>query len=153
MKTFSIYVTEKLTGYSSGSLCVKAGSEQVALKRAKKMSKKSIDKKVDWSHYGELDDEDFESDFSTIKIDEDSIDEINNKTFEIEVTQKLTYFASGTIFVKASNEKDALQKLKKMSKERISLEVDWNDNGPYVEENFISEPSTVEIDEDSIYEV
>jgi len=70
------------------------------------------------------------------------------KTFEIRVTQNLTGYYEGTIEIEASNEKAALNKLKKMSKKDIDEQADWTHGDDYN-----GNPDTIEIDESQINEL
>lgn len=70
------------------------------------------------------------------------------KTFEIRVTQNLTGYYEGTIEIEASNQKAALNKLKKMSKKDIDEQADWTHGDQYD-----GDTDTIEIDEDSIDEI
>jgi len=70
------------------------------------------------------------------------------KTFEIRVTQNLTGYYEGTIEIEASNQKAALNKLKKMSKKDIDEQADWTHGDQYD-----GDTDSIEIDEDSIDEI
>lgn len=70
------------------------------------------------------------------------------KTFEIRVTQNLTGYYEGTIEIEASNEKAALNKLKKMSKKDIDEQADWTHGDQYD-----GDKDSIEIDETEINEV
>ena len=70
------------------------------------------------------------------------------RTFEVRVTQELKGFYEGTIEIKASSEKAALNKLKKMSKKDIDNQADWTHGDEYD-----GDYTTIEIDETSINEL
>ena len=70
------------------------------------------------------------------------------KKFEIRVTQELKGFYNGTIEIEASSEKDALNKLKRMSKKDIDNQADWTHGDEYS-----GDYQTIEIHEDSINEL
>lgn len=71
MKTYEIKVTQELKGYYNGRIIVQASSEKAALNKLKRMSRKTIDEEADWIHGDEYD-----GDYTTIQIHEDSINEI-----------------------------------------------------------------------------
>ena len=71
MKKFEIRVTQELKGYYEGTIEIEASSEKSALNKLKKMSKKDIDEQADWTHGDQYD-----GDYSTIEIDENSINEL-----------------------------------------------------------------------------
>jgi hypothetical protein len=70
------------------------------------------------------------------------------KTFKIRVTQNLTGYYEGTIEIEASNEKAALNKLKKMSKKDIDEQADWRHGDQYD-----GDKDSIEIDETEINEL
>lgn len=71
MKTFEIRVTQELKGFYEGTINIEASNQKAALNKLKKMSKKAIDEKVNWTHGDEYD-----GDYTTIEIDENSINEL-----------------------------------------------------------------------------
>ena len=71
MNTFEIRVTQELKGFYNGKIAIKASSAEDALSKLKKMSKKDIDQKADWTHGDQYD-----GDYTTIEIDESSINEL-----------------------------------------------------------------------------
>lgn len=71
MKKFEIRVTQELKGFYNGRITIEASSEKAALKKLKKMSKKDIDNEANWTHGDEYD-----GDYHTIEIHEDSINEL-----------------------------------------------------------------------------
>lgn len=71
MKSYEIRVTQALSGYYNGRIIVQASSEKAALNKLKRMSKKDIDEEADWTQGDEYD-----GDYKTIEIHEDSINEV-----------------------------------------------------------------------------
>lgn len=71
MKTFEIRVTQNLTGFYEGTIQIEASTPEAALNKLKRKPKKEIDEEVNWSHGDEYD-----SDYKSIQIHEDSINEI-----------------------------------------------------------------------------
>lgn len=71
MKTFEIRVTQELKGFYEGTIEIEASSKKAAVNKLRKMSKKDIDEQADWTYGGE-----YNGDYKTIEIHEDSINEL-----------------------------------------------------------------------------
>jgi hypothetical protein len=71
MKTFSIKLTQSLSGYYKGTIEIEASSEKKALEILDSMSNEQIDNVADWTHGDEYD-----GDIESIEIDRTSIVQI-----------------------------------------------------------------------------
>lgn len=71
MKTYEIKVTQELGGYYDGTIQIEASSPEAALNKLKRMSKRDIDEKANWTHG-----DDYNGNVDSIEIDDESIEEV-----------------------------------------------------------------------------